>query len=405
MKLARKVRLYPTAEQEKMMYQHYGGMKFVYNWGLGNNIEYYKATGKTKSAATLGKELTQLKKEAEYSWLNEVSAATLKEALRDLQNAYSKFFETQNKTKGFSKSKIKRAAMYNKKLTNYDLIGHPKFKTKKKSDIKFYTRYDKLAFADGFAKLEIIGKVKYKSNLPIPEGKYSNPRIKFNGKYWILSFAVEVDNTADLELTSLSLGIDVGIKELAVCSNGEIFKNINKTREIRRLEFKLRRLQRQVSRKYEINECNGKFIKTNNIRKLEKKIKQVHSRLANIRLNHIHQATNSIVKTKPYRVVMEDLNVSGMMKNKHLSKAIQQQGLFEFARQMKYKCEKYGIEFVEADRWYPSSKTCSCCGSIKKNLKLKDRTYKCENCGTVLDRDWNASINLAMYDENWVKSA
>ena len=405
MKLARKVRLYPTAEQEKKMYQHYGGMKFVYNWGLGKNIEYYKTTGKTKSAAKLGTELTQLKKQAECSWLNDVSAATLKEALRDLQNAYTKFFEIQKKTKGFSKSKIKKATMYNRQLTNYDLMGHPKFKTKKKNEVKFYTRYDKLAFADGLATLEVIGKVKYESNLPIPEGKYSNPRVKFDGKYWILSFAIEVGCERKEELADMSIGIDVGVKDLAICSNGEVFKNINKTHEVKRLEFKLRRMQRQVSRKYEMNKKDNKFVKTNNIRKLEKKIKQVHSRLANIRLNHIHQATNSIVKTKPYRVVMEDLNVSGMMKNKHLSKAIQQQCLSEFARQMKYKCKKYGIEYIEADRWYPSSKTCSCCGNIKKDLKLKDRVYECDNCGMVLDRDWNASINLVMYDVNWVNIA
>ena len=241
--------------------------------------------------------------------------------------------------------------------------------------------------------------------MPIPEGKYSNPRVKFDGKYWILSFAIDVEYEVKEELTDMSIGIDIGVKDLAICSNGEVFKNINKTHEVKRLEFKLRRMQRQVSRKYEMNKKQDKFVKTNNIRKLEKKIKQVHSRLANIRLNHIHQATNSIVKTKPYRVVMEDLNVSGMMKNKHLSKAIQQQCLFEFARQMKYKCKKYGIEYIEADRWYPSSKTCSCCGNIKKDLKLKDRVYKCDNCGMVLDRDWNASINLAMYDENWVRIA
>ena len=260
-------------------------------------------------------------------------------------------------------------------------------------------------YADGFAKLEVIGKVKYKSNLPIPEGNYSNPRVKFNGKHWILSFAIEIDNKKALELTDLSLGIDVGVKDLAICSNGEVFENINKTREVKRLEFKLRRLQRQVSRKYEMNKYDDKFVKTNNIRKLEKKIKQVHSRLSNIRLNHIHQTTNSIVKTKPYRVVMEDLNVSGLMKNKHLSKTIQQQCLAEFVRQMKYKCEKYGIEYIEANRWYPSSKTCSCCGYIKRDLKLKDRIYVCDHCGMVLDRDWNASINLAMYDVNWVKTA
>lgn len=405
MKLARKVRLYPTAEQESKMYQHYGAMKFIYNWGLGKNMEYYKKEGKTKTAATLGVELTQLKKQEDYKWLNKVSNATLKESLRDLQKAYTNFFKTQKKTKGYSKSKIKKATIHGEKLTNYDLMGHPKFKTKKKNEVKFYTRYDKIAFANGLVTLEVIGKVKYKANLPIPEGKYTNPRIKFNGKYWLLTFGIEIEDSKKEDLNELSVGIDVGVKDLAICSTGEVFSNINKTHEVKRLEFKLRRLQRQVSRKYEMNKKNDKFEKTNNIRKLEKQIKKVHSRLSNIRLNHIHQATNSIVKTKPYRVVMEDLNVSGIMKNRHLSKAIQQQCLFEFARQMSYKCEKNGIEFVKANRWYPSSKTCSCCGNIKKNLRLKDRVFICDNCGMVLDRDWNASINLAMYDTNWVKSA
>ena len=403
--LTRKIKLIPTAEQEKKMYEHYGAMKFIYNWGLGNNIDHYKNTGKTKSAVDLGKELTKLKKKDEYKWLNNVSNATLKESLRDLNKAYSKFFKTQKETKGYSKSKIKKSVISGKKLTNYDLIGHPKFKTKKHSEIKFYTRYDKLAFADGLVTLEIIGKIKYKADLPIPEGKYTNPRIKFNGKYWILSFGIDVPNDETEPLTRISMGIDVGIKDLAICSTGESFGNINKTREVKKLEFKLRKLQKQVSRKYDMNKKGNVYIKTNNIRKLEAQIKRVHSKISNIRINHIHQATNSIVKTKPYRVVMEDLNISGMMKNKHLSKAIQKQGLFEFARQIKYKCEKYGIEYVKADRWYPSSKTCSCCGNIKKDLKLKDRTYICTNCGTSMDRDWNASINLAMYDVSWTRKA
>lgn len=397
MKISRQVRLYPTAEQETKMYQHYGGMKFIYNWGLGNNMEHYKVTGKTKTAVDLGKELTQLKKMPEYSWLNDISNATLKESLRDLSKAYSNFFKTQKKTKGFSKNKIKQAAIHNRKLTSYDLIGHPKFKTKKKNDIKFYSRYDKVAFADGLVNLEVIGKVKYKSNLPIPEGKYTNPRIKFNGKFWIMSFGIEIEDIEKLKKSEVSIGVDLGIKDLAICSTGEVFKNINKTHTVKRLKCKLRRLQRQLSRKYEMNKNGDKFVKTNNIRKLEKEIKKIHSKLANIRKNHVHQATNYIVKTKPYRVVMEDLNVSGMMKNKHLSKAIQEQLLAEFVRQMQYKCEKYGIEFVAADRWFPSSKICSCCGHLKKDLKLKDRVYVCDNCGTVLDRDWNASINLAQY--------
>ena len=173
-------------------------------------------------------------------------------------------------------------------------------------------------------------------------------------------------------------------------------KNINKTKRVKRLKKRLKRLQRQVSRKYEANKQGNKFVKTNNIIKLEKRIKLLHRKLSNIRNNHIHQATNKIIKLKPYRVVMEDLNVKGMMKNKHLSKAIQEQGFYEFIRQMKYKCEFNGIQFIQADRYFPSSKLCSCCGKIKHDLKLKDRIYKCD-CGNIIDRDLNASINLSNY--------
>ena len=186
------------------------------------------------------------------------------------------------------------------------------------------------------------------------------------------------------------------MKDLAICSNGMTFKNINKTKEVKRLKKVLRRKQRQCSHKYEQNKKGKEYVKTNNIIKLEKEIRLLHRRLTNIRSNHIHQATNKIVKTKPSRVVMETLNIKGMMKNRHLSKAIAEQCLYEFKRQIQYKCKKYGIEFVEADKWFPSSKTCSCCGAIKKDLKLKDRVYQC-SCGLKIDRDLNASINLSRY--------
>ncbi|WP_228370480.1 RNA-guided endonuclease InsQ/TnpB family protein [Gottschalkia acidurici] len=169
-----------------------------------------------------------------------------------------------------------------------------------------------------------------------------------------------------------------------------------KLKKVRKLKKKLKRLQRQVSRKYEMNKLETKFIKTSNIIKLEKKIKLIHRKLSNIRQNHIHQATNKIIKLRPIRIVMEDLNISGMMKNKHLSKAIAEQKFYEFIRQMKYKCEFNGIGFVQADRFFPSSKKCSKCGEIKKDLKLSDRVYKCI-CGLEIDRDKNASINLGEY--------
>jgi len=175
------------------------------------------------------------------------------------------------------------------------------------------------------------------------------------------------------------------------------FKNINKTKKVKKLEKKLRRLQRKVSNKYEKNKKGGSYQKTSNIKKLEKRIKLVHRKLNGIRNDHLHQATNKIVKTKPSKVVMETLNIKGMMKNKHLSKAIQQQKLYDFKKQVQYKCEFNGIEFVEADKWYPSSKMCSKCGNVKQKLSLSERTYICEECGYVIDRDYNASINLSRY--------
>ena len=228
--------------------------------------------------------------------------------------------------------------------------------------------------------------------------QYKNPRCSFDGKYWYLTLGFEHDENQVMLNEELSIGIDLGVKDLAVANHLEKpIKNVNKTKQVRKLKKRLKRLQRQVSRKYEVNKNGNSFVKTNNIVKLEKEIKLLHRKLSNIRSNHIHQATNQVIKLYPYRVVMEDLNISGMMKNRHLSKAIQEQGLYEFIRQMKYKCEFNNIEFVQVDRFFPSSKKCSCCGNIKQNLKLKDRIYKCDKCGVEIDRDKNASINLGNY--------
>ena len=201
-----------------------------------------------------------------------------------------------------------------------------------------------------------------KTNEQIPIGvKYSNPRISYDNKYWYISVGIEQEGIQE-KLTDVSLGIDLGIKDFAICSDGTIYKNINKTYVVRKMEKRLKRLQKQVSRKYEKNKKGKEYVKTKNIIKLEKQIQQVHRRLANIRNNYLHQTTTSMVKTKPYRVVIEDLNVKGMMKNKHLSDAIRKQGFYEFKRQLEYKCKFRGIELVIAVRFYPSSKTCSQCG-------------------------------------------
>ena len=186
----------------------------------------------------------------------------------------------------------------------------------------------------------------------------------------------------------------MGIKDLAICSDGKTYGNINKTKKMRRLEKQKKRLQRQVSRKYESNRDGLKYIKTKNIIKLELKIKSVQHKLNGVRNNYLHQTTTEIVKTKPSFISLEDLNISGMMKNKHLSKAIQQQSLYKFGRQLKYKGIWNNIEIRIVDRWYPSSKTCHECGNLNKLLTLNDREWVCTECGSVLDRDLNASLNL-----------
>ena len=310
-----------------------------------------------------------MKQKEEYKWLNEVSNNIAKQAVKDGCNTYIRFFKGESE--------------------------RPKFKSKKKSKPFFYNDNIKLKVKPKKVLIEKVGWVKTKEQIPM-DVKYNNPRISFDGKYWYISVGIEKENPK-VELTKESIGIDVGIKNLAKCSNEMTFENINKTKLAKKSEKKLRRLQRKVSKKYELNKEGRKFVKTSNIKKLEKQIRLLHRRLSNIRNNHLHQATTKIVKTKPSRVVMETLNIKGMMKNKHLSKAIQQQGLYEFKRQIQYKCEIYGIEFIEADKWYPSSKMCSECGHIKHKLSLSERTYICEECGAVIDRDFNASINLSRY--------
>lgn len=366
-----KIRLYPTKEQEILFKKHIGAERYIYNWGLDLNNELYKAEKKKYSTNDLGKMLTRYKKEC--LWLNEVSNATLKESIRNLDKAYTNFYK-------------KHAEL-------------PKFKSKKHCKLSFYSRYDKIYFKDNVVNLEKIGKVKYKSSYDIDLTKifkFSNPHVSYNGRCWVLTLGIET-KIEEIKLTNEVIGIDLGIKDLAICSNNMVFRNINKTRIIKSLEKRLHRLQCKVSKKYDMNKEGRSYIKTSNIIKLEERIKKLHRKLNNIRQDYIHKSTTSIVKAKPCRVVMEDLNVKGMMKNKHLSKAIQQQKFYEFIRQMKYKCEWNGIEFVQANRFYPSSKKCSCCGNIKKDLKLSNRTYICEECGLVIDRDLNASINLSNY--------
>ena len=369
---ALRVRLEPNKKQMSKLFQSAGVARWAYNWTLGKQEENYKNGGKFIKNGELRKELTQLKQTEDLKWLNAYSNNITKQAIKDACDAYYKYF------KGLS--------------------GKPKFKSRRKSPPKFYQDTEKIKFKDGKVRLEKIGWVKLSEKNRIPEDiKYTNPRVKFDGVHWYVSVGIEVEKKP-VELTGCSIGIDVGVKELAVCSNiKEAYKNINKTKKLRKIEKKLKRLQRKVSNKYEKNKEGRSYVKTGNIIKLEKNIKKLHRRLGNIRTDYRHKVTTEIVKTKPSRIVMESLNISGMMKNKHLSKAIQQQGLYEFSKFIKYKAERQGTEFVEADKWYPSSKTCSECGYVKAKLSLSEREFRCECCGAVIDRDKNASINLSRY--------
>lgn len=372
-----KIRLYPTKEQETLMWKHIGACRYIWNYMLAYQQEQYANGEKHLSAFDMIKLLTPLKKDGEHEWLCEVSNASLGVVCRDLDKAYKCFFK-----------KIER---------------FPKFKSRKRSKKTYPVKDDRIYFINSkLMHIEKVGKIKYKTDFDLPQGrghKFTNPRISnVNGK-WMLSFGMECENQAPV-LTDISMGIDLGVKDLAIAEfNGTkiTYRNINKTSKMKRLEKQRRHLERSISRKYEQNRRGNTFVKTNNIMRSEERLKKMYARMTNIRTNYIHQTTHDLVSLLPKRVVMEDLNVTGMMKNRHLSKAIQEQCFAEFIRQMQYKCEWNGIEFVQVGRFYPSSKTCSCCGAIKHDLRLRDRVYVCAECGAEIDRDYNAAINLSRY--------
>lgn len=369
-----KIRIYPTKAQEALIWKHIGSCRYIWNWMLAKQEELYAAGEKHLSSFDMIKLLTPLKNDGEHGWLYDVSNASLQTVCRDLQKAYDKFFK-----------KISR---------------HPKFKSRKRSKVSYPVRQT-IWFSGKLVKIEKLGKVKFKTDFTFPEGqgnKFWNPRITNRNGKWLLSFGMECENQAP-KLTDMSMGIDLGIKDLAIaeCNGQIVFHNINKSKKMKELCKKQKHLQRSISRKYEANKQGKKYIKTKNIERLENKLRKLYCHISNIRQNYIHQCTHALVSLLPSRVVMEDLNITGMMKNRHLARAIQEQCLYEFIRQMRYKCEWNGIEFIQAERFYPSSKTCSCCGNIKRDLKLSDRIYKCDICGLKIDRDYNAAINLSKY--------
>lgn len=381
-----KVMLLPNNKQRTKLFQSAGVARWAYNWTLAKQQENYKNGGKFISDGELRKELTQLKKTDEFNWLNNYSNNITKQSIKDACLAYQRFFKHQ--------------------------ADFPKFKGKRKSRPSFYVDNCKIEFSENKVKLEKIAdstrknraKVNWvklaEKNRILLNCKYYNPRVTFDGINWWISVGIEYGEIFEQHIND-GIGIDIGIKDLAICSDGNTYKNINKTKQIKKLKKKKRRLQRKVSKKYLKNKKGASYCKTSNIIKSEKELLKLNHRLTNIRHNYLNQVTSEIVNRKPKFIVLEDLNVKGMMKNKHLAKAVQEQCFYEFYGQIQYKSLWNNVKFITADRFFPSSKLCSVCGNIKKDLKLSDRIYICE-CGNVIDRDYQASVNLCNYGKSIV---
>lgn len=378
-----KVMILPNNVQKTRLFQHAGAARFLYNWALSREEENYKAGGKFISYYELAKELTELKRTDEYAWLNEISITTCQKAIKDACDAYLNFFK-------------KRAKF-------------PKYKSKNKTKPSFFQTDQVIEFTDTHVKLSCLSlsrkanrkqlnwvRLAEHGKIPI-NVKHSNPRITYDGLNWWISVGIEYPDK-NVNLSEEGLGVDLGVRNLAVCSDDSIYPNINKSKQIRNLEKRKRRLQRSISRKYEMNKEGEEFVKTKNIIKDEKKLLKMHHRLSNIRKNYLHNTSKEIVEKNPKFICIDNLNIQSMMKNKYLAKAIQEQSLYEFSRQLEYKSNFKGIQFIRADRKFPSSKKCIQCGRIKKDLKPYQKTYKCE-CGNVIDVHKQAALNLRTYGE------
>ena len=372
------IRLYPNKQQEILFNKHIGACRYIWNWMIEKQEESYSLGNKYITAYSMMKLITPLKKDIEHQWLNDVSTTSCQIICRDLDKAYQKFFNGKS--------------------------NKPKYKSKKKSKMSFPVRGERLRIVNNrLIHIPNVGKVKCRiDNRLVVDNKFKflDTRIVYKNNKWILMVGLESENQTRL-LTDKSMGIDLGIKDSAIVAYGNeklVFRNINKSKKIRLIENRIKHFQRDISRKYSVNRVGKKYVKTQNIKRMEEKVKKLNNKLTNIRTNYIHQSTHKLVSLLPYRIVMENLNVMGMMKNKHLSKAIFNQKFYEWKRQVEYKCKINGIEFIQADRYYPSSKTCSNCGCIKHNLKLSDRLFICDECGFTIDRDYQAALNLMRYE-------
>ena len=377
----------PTDEQKSKIHQTIGVSRFIYNFYIARNKEIYEKEGKFVSGMDFSKWLNNeyIPNNQEMKWIKEVSSKATKQAIMNGDKAFRDFFK---KAKGF-----------------------PRFKKKKNQDVKaYFPKNNKTDWTIERHRVKIptLGWVRLKEFGYIPTNSIvkSGTVSQKADRYYVSILVEEIDiktsnSNIDIKIfnhNNEGIGIDLGIKDFAICSNGNKFKNINKTSTVKKIEKKLKREQRKLSRKYESLKIRNKKEKggnvtRQNIQKQIVKVQKLHQRLTNIRTDYINKIVSSIIKQKPSYITIEDLNVKGMMKNKHLSKAIASQKFFEFKTKLTVKCKENDIELRIVDRFYPSSKTCSNCGKIKKDLKLSDRIYKCD-CGLAIDRDLNASINL-----------
>ena len=370
-----KTEINPSEEQKLKIRKTIGSCRFIYNFYLAHNLELHKKGEKFMSSNKFRVWLNNeyLPQHLEYSWIKEAYSKAVTQAVNNGQAAFTKFFKQES--------------------------AFPNFKKKGRSNVKMY--FVKNNPKDCRCERHRINipslgwvRIKEKGYLPTTKDGYAikSGSVSMKAGRYYVSVLVEMPDNEITANSNEGIGIDLGLKDFAIVSNGKVYKNINKTARIKKLEKQLIREQRCLSRKYE-NLKKGESTQRVNIQKQKRKVQKLHHRTNNIRTDYINKTIAEIVKTKPSYIAIEDLNVKGMMKNRHLSRAVASQKIYEFRVKLRAKCNENGIELRVADRWYPSSKTCHCCGAVKKDLKLSDRIFKCD-CGYVEDRDFNAALNL-----------
>lgn len=376
---AYKTELDPTCKHVQQLLQHAGAARWAYNWGLRRKIEAYKETGKSPSAIDLHRELNLLKKlpaeDGGVPWMYESSKCAPQEALRNLDKAFVNFFRR-------CKAKAKKK-------------GFPKFKSRKKG-IGSFRLTGTIRTSKTSIQLPSLGEIRLKEHgyLPVEGVKVISATVSESAGRWFVSLQVEQEMPASEPKPSHVVGVDIGIKHLAVTSDDEVFDN---PKALGRAQKTLRTRQKAVSRKAKDSK---------NRRKAVARVARVHRRVACIRRDSIHKMTTAISKSASI-IVVEDLNVAGMLKNHRLARALSDASLSEIHRQLAYKADWYGATLLKADRFYPSSKRCSKCGNVRETLSLGEREYRCEkpDCGHVMDRDLNASMNLKVLAGSFPVSA